>query len=144
MKFLSFPMKISQIRPMFYTFKWESPEKPLVRLLPILPEEEGKTRVEFRCHTSDRESLFQEIKKLNLGDELKVEWGKGWILFFKIREGQTRSVVAHPEAQEWVASIAFSIEDLKQFETRWSDSLESWADVGFQSNLYFKFRDLEV
>lgn len=40
--------------------------------------------------------------------ELRVDLPGDWALFWKIRAGESRMLVAHPEAEQWVATLALS------------------------------------
>jgi hypothetical protein len=58
---------------------------------------------------SQAEELAQRLEALMEGDEIaltlrpKVEQ---WSCFFKLRGGETRFLVAHPEPTQWVATLA--------------------------------------
>lgn len=40
--------------------------------------------------------------------ELRVDLPSGWTLYFKLRVGESRQFLAHPEHNEWVATLALS------------------------------------
>lgn len=40
--------------------------------------------------------------------ELRIDLPSGWTLYFKVREGESRQFLAHPEHNEWVATLALS------------------------------------
>src|SRR5690606_29970869 len=42
------------------------------------------------------------------GSELRTDFPGGWTLFWKIREGDSRFFVAHPENEQWVGTLALS------------------------------------
>ncbi len=42
------------------------------------------------------------------GSELRTDFPAGWTIFWKIRDGESRFFVAHPEADQWVATLALS------------------------------------
>lgn len=42
------------------------------------------------------------------GSELRTDFPQGWTIFWKIRDGESRFFVAHPEADQWVATLALS------------------------------------
>lgn len=42
------------------------------------------------------------------GSELRTEFPQGWTIFWKIRDGESRFFVAHPETDQWVATLALS------------------------------------
>jgi hypothetical protein len=45
-----------------------------------------------------------------LSPELRIDLPRNWILFWKLREGESRLLIAHPEAEEWVTTAALSPE----------------------------------
>jgi hypothetical protein len=42
------------------------------------------------------------------GGELRLDLPRGWIVFWKRREGESRLLLAHPQTDEWVATVALS------------------------------------
>lgn len=40
-----------------------------------------------------------------LGTELRLDLPREWIVFWKLREGESRILMAHPAEKQWVASI---------------------------------------
>jgi hypothetical protein len=42
------------------------------------------------------------------GSELRTDFPGGWTIFWKIRDGDSRFFVAHPETDQWVATLALS------------------------------------
>ena len=55
--------------------------------------------------------------------ELRLDLPGNWIVFWKVREGEGRLLIAHPEKEEWVTTVALSaavgLELLRQLES-WS------------------------
>ncbi len=42
--------------------------------------------------------------------ELRLDLPRGWIVFWKLREGESRLLLAHPQQDEWVATAALTRE----------------------------------
>lgn len=86
---------------------------------------------------SSLESVF-----VHHGPELRLELSDSWILFWKMREEGSRILLAHPEAEQWVATIAFSsdlgvklIEALKGLKASQTLSLSQFGTLNSFSNL---------
>lgn len=81
--------------------------------------------------------------------ELRVELagpsdssGTKWMLFFKLRESESRVLVAHPDADEWVATVALErahgerwLTTLRGLEAGQSVALGQLQSLGLVSNL---------
>lgn len=74
--------------------------------------------------------------------ELRLDLPRNWIVFWKKREGESRLLLAHPQADEWVATVALTAEDgrllVERLETMvagQSVSLGELAATGNVSNL---------
>jgi hypothetical protein len=52
------------------------------------------------------------------GSELRSDFPSGWTIFWKIREGESRFFVAHPETDQWVATLALSRTHLEATQAR--------------------------
>jgi hypothetical protein len=52
-----------------------------------------------------REELAPVLRE---GGELRLELPEGWTLFWKRRDGESRVLLAHPETDRWVATLAVS------------------------------------
>lgn len=46
--------------------------------------------------------------------ELRLELPRGWIVFWKKREGDSRLLMAHPQTDEWVATVALASQPAAQ------------------------------
>lgn len=53
---------------------------------------------------------FLEEVYLRGGSELRVDLPGNWILFWKTRESESRLLLAHPQHDEWVATLALEAE----------------------------------
>lgn len=58
------------------------------------------------------------------GSELRTDFPGGWTIFWKIRDGDSRFFVAHPETDQWVATLALSESHLAKIRLRFERSLE--------------------
>ncbi len=83
---------------------------------------EARDRVEVRIElTAQRWVEFAaalgEISSRE-GSELRTEFPEGWTIFWKIRDGESRFFVAHPETEQWVATLALSPAHFEAVRTR--------------------------
>jgi hypothetical protein len=92
-------------------------------------------------HVAALLSLLQEVLGEG-GGELRVDLPRNWIVFWKLREGGSRLLVAHPQPDEWVATIALSPEhaqlllgELRGLEVGSSFALSELEATGTVSNL---------
>lgn len=65
---------------------------------------------------------LREVLDAPLGDgpaaELRVDLPRNWIVFWKLRDGESRLLIAHPQAEEWVATAALSVDHAHAFLDR--------------------------
>ena len=52
------------------------------------------------------------------GSELRIDFPSKWTLYWKIREGDTRLLLAHPDADAWVGTVALNPEQAESFLMR--------------------------
>jgi hypothetical protein len=76
------------------------------------------------------------------GPELRVDLPKEWIMFWKSRAGESRVLMAHPQPDEWVSTMALNtthgkklIDALKALQPGQTVSIESLGSVGPVSNV---------
>lgn len=67
--------------------------------------------------SSAAQDLAKELEQVfeSEGRELRLELLQDWRIFWKLREGDSRALVAHPEEKQWVATIALSQADGSRF-----------------------------
>lgn len=57
------------------------------------------------------ETLCQALEALfadGVGPELRLELSPAWTVFWKLREGESRLILAHPEKDAWVGSVSLN------------------------------------
>lgn len=65
------------------------------------------------------------------GSELRTDFPEGWTLFWKVRDGESRFFVAHPETDQWVGTIALSVEHLARIRSALSEGFSGpLAELG--------------
>lgn len=73
------------------------------------------------------------------GSELRTVFPEGWTFFWKIRDGESRFFVAHPEVDLWVATLAVSKTHFEGIRSRLregiSGPLSSLEPVSRMSNV---------
>lgn len=71
--------------------------------------------------------------------ELRVDLPSGWTLYFKLRSGESRQFLAHPEHNEWVATLALSETHLKslleKMKARSSVAFSELEEIHSMSNV---------
>jgi hypothetical protein len=85
--------------------------------------------------------VLEDIYDQN-GPELRIDLPNEWILFWKLRTGESRLLMAHPQADEWVSTLALNsvhgkkmIGALKALSAGQSVSIETLGSVGSVSNV---------
>jgi hypothetical protein len=98
---------------------WKMPylnwvEAPLQLFTSTLPQQ--GIQLTFELGTVDVNLLLSHLEDVYLqsGNELRVGLPGGWTIFWKHRTTGSRALVAHPQADEWVATIALSEDFAKQ------------------------------
>lgn len=78
------------------------------------------------------------------GSELRTDFPGGWTIFWKIRDGDSRFFVAHPETDAWVATLAISETHLakirERFESGFEGALSALETVSRMSNVEVRVR----
>jgi hypothetical protein len=73
------------------------------------------------------------------GSEFRSDFPGGWTLFWKVRDGDSRFFVAHPETDQWVGTLAISASHLALVRERmragFSGALSELERVSRMSNL---------
>jgi hypothetical protein len=111
--------------------------------LKFCPHSERENELSLALGPSDHarlSSLFQAWLETPQS-ELKLELSRGWTLYFKIRDGESRQYLSHPEPDLWVATFALNfdhatrlIEKLKDpffdpFETSSLGEVQSFSNI---------------
>jgi hypothetical protein len=78
------------------------------------PRAPGKVQVELALTVPARAKLREALGELiaREGSELRSDLSEGWTIFWKIRDGESRFLLAHPEHDQWVATLALSASHL--------------------------------
>lgn len=80
------------------------------------------------------------------GSELRTDFPGGWTIFWKIRDGDSRFFVAHPETDQWVATLALSESHLgairEKLAAGFAGPLSALEPVSRMSNVEVKVRVL--
>lgn len=78
------------------------------------------------------------------GSELRTDFPGGWTIFWKIRDGDSRFFVAHPETDQWVATLALSESHLgairEKLANGFAGPLSELEPVNRMSNVEVKVR----
>lgn len=89
--------------------------KPAVELK-LLDHPSLTTQLELRLLPDEAKQLAESLRALicEPGTELRHTVSSGWTLFWKARDSESRSLLAHPELDLWVATLALVPEHLEQ------------------------------
>jgi hypothetical protein len=73
---------------------------------------EGRSHMDLVFSSEDIAILVPYLEEIFLrgGYELRMDLANGWTVFWKSRESGSRLLLAHPEHQEWVATVALETE----------------------------------
>lgn len=118
---------------------------PQIKCLLVPPSQERSKQPRFLMRFSaprqDFESLISALEEVFSGreTELRHNLPENWVFFWKIREGESRLLLAHPEKQDWVATLALTpshadkvLSSLRKYEKFKLSELET---VGSFSNV---------
>ncbi len=85
---------------------------------------------------------YLEAVYLMQGEELRMDLSDSWILFWKLREDGNKVLVAHPQSDQWVATVALEssfgerlLLSLKKLEVGQSLILSQLGQLNSVSNL---------
>lgn len=103
----------------------------------------GRTLV-VRLSAAQADALAQRLEGLAEGDEIAWTLQPGaeqWSCFFKLRAGETRFLLAHPDSAQWVATLALQPEHrdalVGRLRARESGVLDREFGIARISNLSF-------
>lgn len=103
-----------------------------------------KTHFKMRIAPPEREEIISKLRDLteNVGSELRVDFPGEVTFFWKLREEESRLLLAHPEKEVWVATLALTHEHLQV----WLNEIKELSGPVFLSELkkLGKFSNLEV
>ena len=70
--------------------------------------ERDPSELRLALAAAEAQALVQALDEVfaTVGPELRVDLPDNWILFFKLREGESRLLLAPPEKDEWVSTVA--------------------------------------
>jgi hypothetical protein len=113
-----------------------------MRPLPV-GSHEGRSQMDLGFNAEEISLLVPHLEEIFLsgGFELRMDLSDGWTVFWKSRESGSRLLLAHPEHQEWVATVALElglgvklIERLKALKSEQSFSIH---ELGAESGIEF-------
>jgi len=109
-----------------------------------LPHPLYKTHLKIMIAPTEREEIMSKLSELteNVGSELRVDFPGDVTFFWKLREEESRLLLAHPEKEVWVATLALTAEHLQV----WLNEIQELSGPVFLSELkkLGKFSNLEV
>ena len=89
-------------------------------------------------------SMLEDVF-LQGGPEFRLDLPREWIVFWKNRDGESRLLIAHPQPEEWVTTIALEkehasrlLERLRGLQSGQSVELSALGPVGPVSNVEVK------
>ncbi|MBC7386606.1 MAG: hypothetical protein H7301_10670 [Cryobacterium sp.] len=83
----------------------------------------GKHRLDLALSEGTRREIAAALTLLTPveGNELRTHFPGGWTVFWKMIAGESRLLVAHPELNEWVATLALSSDHIEKLRRRLLD-----------------------
>lgn len=102
------------------------------------PKWETALSLSFSGEARDRllERLEQTVEQQK---ELRLDLPQGWTLYFKLKEGDNRLLLAHPEAEAWVGTVLLMEKEMGEFLSRLRGL--SPADEGLQFGDMFQLSE---
>lgn len=84
--------------------------------LEMSPPGEEPIWLRLRLDLNEARELAEWLREINAGEasELRHTISGQWNLFWKKREGESRLLVAHPEHESWVATLALTADHLQE------------------------------
>ena len=75
-----------------------------------------KTQLTLKLGSKEIQSLIGELEAIYSGSarELRVSLPQGWTVFWKRKDSGARALLAHPQSDEWVSTIALEADQGKQ------------------------------
>lgn len=81
---------------------------------------------EIQVDEAHRKILLQNLTE-EMGYELRMDLPQGWAIYWKIREGDSRLLMSHPEKDQWVGAVSLNREDFDRLVV-WIQELPTRAD----------------
>jgi hypothetical protein len=115
----------------------------------VVPGNRFEWQLNLQMGLSDVQVLGPYLEDVYLRDqgELRVDLGDQWTLFWKKRDFESRSLMAHPNANEWVLTLALTedfgnlmIDTIKRMRQGDTLVLSQTGPLGRQSNADLMFK----
>ena len=107
--------------------------------------EKGPSELRLAIATAEAQALVQALEEVfaSVGPELRADLPDNWILFLKLREGESRLLLAHPEKDEWVSTAALDaahgqalLRELRTLRPGMQLDVRALGEVASVSNLH--------
>jgi len=74
----------------------------------IEPHADARSTLTLALSVEERAELLPFLEEVYLrgGSELRLDLPGEWIVFWKTRDSESRLLLAHPQHEEWVATVA--------------------------------------
>jgi hypothetical protein len=74
----------------------------------VIHSEDGVARLKLRVPADLRSALLNLLKETfrEGAGELRLDLPRNWAFFWKLRDEESRILIAHPQQDEWVATFA--------------------------------------
>jgi hypothetical protein len=112
--------------------------------LEVVSHEQRGSQLTMRLGRAAFDELLPRLEGVYIGGEgeLRLDLPKDWIIFWKLRETESRLLIAHPQEKEWVTTVALDaphglkfMERLKALKPGESVALGELAPIGNVSNV---------
>ena len=76
------------------------------------PHSRFQTVLTLKLRSEDRIALLSSLEDVYYRDEgeLRLDLPSNWVVFWKKREQGSRTLLAHPQKEEWVATLALEFD----------------------------------
>lgn len=114
----------------------------------MAPHSKLQTLMTMAFETKEATEHAQGLEALLQSDapessELRVDYPKGFTIFWKLRDGESRFFLAHPEKEVWVATLALSRDHLEAIAKAFRHSGAELLDLSTLA-LVSKMSNVEV
>jgi hypothetical protein len=108
------------------------------------PHPTRESELLLRFNPADRDQLVQLLEEtfLHGAGELRIDLPENWLIFWKLRERESRLLLAHPQENEWVATVALesahaqaTLDSLKSLKAGDTFKISEIGQTGSVSNV---------
>ncbi len=95
---------------------WTPEELEVSLIQEVSQSNSSRTQLTLKLGSKEIQSFIGELESIYGGTsrELRISLPQGWTVFWKKRDSGARALLAHPQSNEWVSTIALEADQGKQ------------------------------